>query len=813
MKKTSIIILCVFSALMLTTCKKLPELKVYELKLTSENVAYSQTSAEIKVEYDFPTNLEYVNVTMSESNYFGYSIVAQSEVIDSVFIANFVDLHTDKKYYYKFEYSNGVNVVTSEVRSFYLDAAQVTLPTVITKVITEITGTSAKCGGEIIDDGGYYVTGRGVCWSTHRNPTIFDSYTTDGMNTGSYTSIMTGLEEETTYYVRAFAINEKGTSYGTEYSFETVTGEGVVTTPTVTTSNVTDITSTSAKTGGVVANSGGADVTARGVCWSTTENPTISGSHTTDGTGTGTFTSNITGLSDNTTYYVRAYATNSAGTAYGAQKSFTTENSVTVPTVTTNDISSVTSTSALGGGNVTSAGNGTITARGVCWSTTDNPTINDAHTTNGAAIGTFSSSLTNLTPQTTYYVRAYATNEVGTAYGNIKRFTTLSSGGGVTYPTVITNDVFCITPGYAFCDGEVVADGGGEIIARGVCWSTSQNPTVNDSHTTDGTGTGTYTSYLNNLDANTTYYVRAYATNSSGRSYGQQVSFTTLSGGSSGGDAPTGAVPGLFSVSETTQVYFSQGNLQYQASTDTWRFAENQYDYVGGLSTNGQLYGNVPDSRNNNISSTYTGWIDLFGWGTSGYNHGAVCYQPWSNSQTNNDYYVYGSPTNNLYDQTGQADWGYNAISNGGNANNIWRTLTRNEWIYLSEDRQTSSGMNYVLANVAGVDGYILLPDNWNADYYSLNSGYSYGNNVISGGHWRALEVAGAVFLPAAGQRNGTYFYAGYFNGGAYGYYWLASYYNDESAHHFVLWDDNMMPYNYGDRNQGHSVRLVRNAR
>ena len=346
MKKTAFI-LCVFSALMLTTCKKMPELKVYDLKLTSENVAYSQTSAEIKVEYDYPTDLQYVNVTMSESNYFGYSIVAQSEIIDSVFIANFVDLHTDKKYYYKFEYSNGVNVVTSEVHSFYLDAALVTLPTVITMEVSEIQGTSAICGGEIIDDGGYYVTGRGVCWSTHRNPTIFDNYTTDGMDTGSYTSTMTGLSEHTVYYVRAFAINEKGTSYGTEYEFETTEGGGVVIVPTVTTSNVTDITSTSAKCGGVVANSGGADVTARGVCWSTTENPTISDAHTSDGTGTGTFTSSLTNLTPQTTYYIRAYATNEVGTAYGEQKIFTAGSDITAPTVTTNDVSSVTSNSAV----------------------------------------------------------------------------------------------------------------------------------------------------------------------------------------------------------------------------------------------------------------------------------------------------------------------------------------------------------------------------------------------------------------------------------------------------------------------------------
>ena len=468
---------------MLTTCKKMPELKVYDLKLTSENVAYSQTSAEIKVEYDYPTNLEYVNVTMSESNYFGYSIVAQSEIIDSVFIANFVDLHTDKKYYYKFEYSNGVNVVTSEVHSFYLDAALVTLPTVITKEITEITGTSAKCGGEIIDDGGYYVTGRGVCWSTHRNPTIFDSYTTDGMNTGSYTSIMTGLSERTVYYVRAFAINEKGTSYGTEYSFETTTGGGVIIAPTVTTSNVTDITSTSAKCGGVVANSGGADVTARGVCWSTTENPTISGTHTSNGTGTGTFTS----------------------------------------------------------------------------------------------------SLTNLTPQTTYYIRAYATNEVGTAYGEQKIFT---AGSDITAPTVTTNDVSSVTSNSAVCGGNVTDNGGGIITARGVCYGTSQNPTINDTHTSDGDGTGMFISNLTGLTENTTYYVRAYATNEAGTSYGEQKSFTTES------DIPTpptwtnGILPGLFSVSETQQVQFSQGNLQYQASTNTWRFAEYQWNYIGNDNSN-----------------------------------------------------------------------------------------------------------------------------------------------------------------------------------------------------------------------------------
>ena len=124
-----------------------------------------------------------------------------------------------------------------------------------------------------------------------------------------------------------------------------------------------------------------------------------------------------------------------------------------------------------------------------------------------------------------------------------------------------------------------------------------------------------------------------------------------------GGSAPTGAINGKFTINSSGgKVYFSKGNLQYKASTNTWQFAANQYDYIG--------------NANSNISSSYSGWIDLFGWGTSGYNHGANCYQPWSTSQTDSDYYAYGQYTYDLYDQTGKADWGYNAISNGGNVSN-----------------------------------------------------------------------------------------------------------------------------------------------
>jgi parallel beta-helix repeat protein len=194
--------------------------------------------------------------------------------------------------------------------------------------------------------------------------------------------------------------------------------------PIVTTSAVTSITSTSAAGGGSVTSDGGATVTARGVCWGLTANPAISGSHTHDGSGTGGYVSSLTGLSPNTTYHVRAYATNSSGTGYGSDVAFTTSQGITLPAVTTSAVTSITSTSAAGGGSVTSDGGATVTGRGVCWGLTANPTTSGSHTDDGSETGSFVSSLTGLSPNTTYHVRAYVTNSSGTGYGSDVAFTT-----------------------------------------------------------------------------------------------------------------------------------------------------------------------------------------------------------------------------------------------------------------------------------------------------------------------------------------------------------------------------------------------------
>ena len=196
----------------------------------------------------------------------------------------------------------------------------------------------------------------------------------------------------------------------------------------LTTTGVTEIELTTAVSGGDISDDGGALVTARGVCWSTSKTPTISDSKTVDGTGSGSFISNIPDLEPSTTYHVRAYATNSNGTGYGTTYSFKTLEAA-IPTLTTTEVSEITPTTAVSGGNISDDGGAAVTARGVCWSTDQSPNINDSKTTNGNGKGSFNANITNLLPNTTYYVRSYATNSEGTGYGSIFSFTTFQEDG------------------------------------------------------------------------------------------------------------------------------------------------------------------------------------------------------------------------------------------------------------------------------------------------------------------------------------------------------------------------------------------------
>ena len=251
---------------------------------------------------------------------------------------------------------------------------------------------------------------------------------------------------------------------------------------------------------------------------------------------------------------------------------------------------------------------------------------------------------------------------------------------------------------------------------------------------------------------------------------------------------PEGALSGEFSVSATTKVHFSQGNLQYQASTNNWRFAAHQYDTIGGA--------------NANISPTYNGWIDLFGWGTG--------INPTYTSTDYNDYVTF-------------TDWGGNAIINGGDEANLWRTLTKDEWVYLFYGR-ADAATKFGLGSVNGVNGTILLPDNWTlptgasfaasttqglADqgtYYYDDNGGHFADNTYTAEQWTVMESAGAVFLPAAGGRYGTDVY----NVGSYGYYWSATPSGTNGAYYLYFYSDYLSPQSFSIRYYGRSVRLVR---
>lgn len=330
------------------------------------------------------------------------------------------------------------------------------LPTVKTLGVTEITETSALCMGDITDNGNATITAKGFCWSTEQNPTLENGFTTEAdyrrdEPVPPFYATITDLLANTTYYVRAYATNSEGTAYGENINFVTLEeensddntgddntgddneGEIIIELPTVLTSDVTEITETTAMISYEVASDGGANVTSRGICWSTNENPTIEGTYTNDGEGVGTFTSTMTNLTPNTTYYVRAYATNSEGTSYGNEMNFTTleEIILELPTVTDVTISEVTSNTSIISAEVLTDGGAEVTERGFYWG--EKSSVEPNRVNVGEGLGNFTYQLTGLNGGTEYYVYSYAKNSVGEVVGTIAYFTTIENTPEIEY--------------------------------------------------------------------------------------------------------------------------------------------------------------------------------------------------------------------------------------------------------------------------------------------------------------------------------------------------------------------------------------------
>ena len=256
----------------------------------------------------------------------------------------------------------------------------------------------------------------------------------------------------------------------------------------------------------------------------------------------------------------------------------------------------------------------------------------------------------------------------------------------------------------------------------------------------------------------------------------------------SDGDVVIDRIGGKFSVSDSKQVFFSPGNLQYNAALNRWRFAENQYDCIA----DGNAY----------ASSHYDGWIDLFGWGTSGF---LVAPYSTSTDAADYEYHASGAEDNNC-------DWGrFNSISNDGTGARVWRTLTVSEWEYLIESRMKAKE-KIAPATVCGYPGLLLLSDNFHVPdscTFAATFDNGYESNTYEDWQWSKMEKAGAIFLPAAGTRYGLQVD----DVDAYGTYWTSSYFENGTSYAFSFDDyeeDLSLPpialY------YGHSVRLVRDV-
>lgn len=474
--------------------------------------------------------------------------------------------------------------------------------------------------------------------------------------------------------------------------------------------------------------------------------------------------------------------------------------------VNTTAATNVVYTTATLNGNCTAPVGMSVTEVGFYWG---NATAMNNRVT--ATVGeNFSYDLEGLEEGTEYAFQAFAKNGEQEYTGSVETFTT---GVLVTVPTVTTAAATNVEPTTATVGGSITDDGGGTISAYGISYSTTDGFEGEDGTQVEGTdlSEGSFTVNLTGLTGMTTYYVRAYATNRAGTSYGDVTYFTTLE------YVPEGAVSGKFTVNANGgQVRFAHGNLLYMGSAGDgnvntnnagayWKFADNQWDmnwYDGH---------EIRKDRE---------WL---AWGTSGYAHGATYFHPWQWGGANSYYYAYGNNVKNLYDakddgtMQGQADYGYNAIRNGGDRENSgWRTPTIEEWVYVLDTRAASTingtaNARYAKAIVNGKNGLIIFPDTYvHPTGVTQPSGINtpssnFSTNSYASDSWTAMENAGCVFLPATGYLNQQYNH----NSGTYGTYWASTYRHDNNACRLIFDNTRLFSNSDWERRYCCSVRLV----
>ena len=402
-------------------------------------------------------------------------------------------------------------------------------PTVALNAIDHVSYNTATFKGGVISIGSQKVTKHGFCWDTKEEPVVGSG---SSCNLGdcsvakNFEYSASQLQAGTKYYVRAYAENAEGISYSNQMTFETQEQPQVPTVETGTASNIQ--VSQATVSGNILKVGNDAGIIQYGHVWHTSAKPTTANNKTDHGktSTTGPFSSTLTGLQPHTTYHVRAYATNSIGTAYGDDITFTT--AYDVVSMTTISVTNITHSQATTGGSISNKGGHTIKERGICWSTSANPTTSDSKQASTETADRYSVRINGLTEQTSYHVRAYVVTENGeTYYGNDVTFRTTHE---IKLPQSAKTTVSSITTNSATFRSSITSDGDGNISDCGFVYAKTSAPTVSNA-TKVSCGkiqSGSFSKNITGLSDNTTYYVRSYVTNEAGTNYGEEVNFATL---------------------------------------------------------------------------------------------------------------------------------------------------------------------------------------------------------------------------------------------------------------------------------------------
>ncbi|MCQ2271843.1 MAG: fibrobacter succinogenes major paralogous domain-containing protein [Bacteroidales bacterium] len=691
------------------------------------------------------------------------------------------------------------------------------LPTVTTDAATNVGAYTAACGGNVTADGGYSVLARGVCWSTSPNPVFNDNHVSCGDGLGAFSGQLTGLEANTTYYVRAYAVNSVGTAYGNQESFTTtvgpVDGQPCPGTPTVTDHQ------------GNIYNT----VQIGSQCW-TRENMRCT---TSPSTGTiileasptsysytGKKAYYVDGSSSNTSTYGLLYNWNAAvdtfNTAYGETSTNTGSSNAVNVTFSGNrrgicpqgwhvpsdaEWTQLTNYVSSQSGYVCGSNNGNIAkvlASATGWnSDTNTCAVGNNPSGNNAAgfsalpagcyygyyvnfgSGAFFWSATQYSSNIAYYRYLFYFNANVYRHYNDKNngfsVRCLRDGGSsTTLPTVTTTTVTSITQNSATCGGNVTDDGGYSVIARGVCWSTSPNPVFNDSHVSCGDGMGSFTCQITGLEANTTYYVRAYAVNSMGTAYGNQVSFTTTVGPVGGQPCPGAATVtdhqgNIYNTVQIGEQCWTRENMRcttspstgtiiLEASPTSYSFTGKKAYYVDGSSSNTSTYG---------LLYNWNAAVDTFN-------------TAYGETSTNTDY-----------------DNAVN-VTFSGNRRGIcpqgWHVPSDAEWTQL-ENYVSSQGEYVCESNNTYIAKALASTTGWS----------SYSSTCVPGNNPSANNATGFSAV-AAGDYYGDYNYFG-----VIAYFWSATQYAGYNAYSRCLYcGDAVVVRSYSSKYYGDSVRCLR---